>query len=62
MKLKYILHNKRLAKSLFMNLNLEIELSCEYKYDRNFNTDWHFGMFEKGKDNGHEAWKMFISK
>ena len=27
------------------------------KRDRNFKTDWQFGMFKRGKDNGHATWK-----
>ena len=42
-----------------MNWNLEIKLSCKYKIlqysDRNFNTDWQFGMFKRGKDNAHDT-------
>ena len=25
---------------------------------RNFNTDWQFGVFKRGKDNGHDTWKI----
>ena len=24
----------------------------------NFNTNWQFGMFKRGKDNGHDTWKV----
>ena len=48
-----------------MNSNFgDIHCSCHaninnlQESDRNFNTNWQFGMFKRGKDNGHDTWKM----
>ena len=42
-----------------MNSNLEIQLSCKYKLfelEWQVNTDWQFGTFKRGIDNGHDSW------
>ena len=42
-------------------------MSCKYKQfavrvksDRNYNIDWQFGMFKRGRANRHDTWFCLI--
>ena len=39
-------------------LEFEENINNLQKSDMIFNTDWQFGMFKRGQDNGHDTWKV----